>query len=124
MGYESRVSVVVRRTYGENDAMVYGEKIAEMNMCKMGYESGWRELFKREIDYTFYNEYAVDDDDAEIVEDAYGDILKAAPIEDVIAWLEKEMKRDDYWRLPVLYAMLTAIREKIPNNVEVVHYGY
>lgn len=117
MGYESRVFVV---NVTRGDRYDFAEKVAEVDMSKMGYNNGWRELFTREIDYKLF----MDDGNTEFDEDKYGEHLKAAPVERVLEWLKEYMKKDKYRRLPLLYGLLKGIKEKQWDEIEVVHYGY
>ena len=117
MGYESRVFVVDvhRRTN-----FIYAEKVASMNLCKMGSNNGWLELFSKEIDYTLF----MDDGNTEFDTDRYGDHMKSCSIEKVIAWLENEMQHNSYRRLSILYGLLKGFKQDEWENLEVVHYGY
>ena len=122
MGYESRIYVVYPHKHEYNgNAHIWAEKLACMDLAKMGYENGWRNLFKKDIEYKLY----VNDTDTEFDTDMYGEHLKSCPIQEVINWLEKEMERSDYRRLKPLYALLKAYDpEHWGNDIEVVHFGY
>lgn len=123
MGYESRLYVVGRF----EGRYVLASVIAEYDLCKMGGESYAPEFykaFKREIDYPIYV------DDEERYEDCYGDKLKAADLDELIAALTAVEQREHYRRIPPLVAMLTALSlsrdewETDYTRLEVVHYGY
>ena len=121
MGYESRIFIIDRneRTTPKGDKWVYGEKIAMVNMCKMGYDSGFHELFTKPIDYKIFI-----DGETETDVDCYGEHLKSATVQTVIDWLEKEIKTDDYRRLPVLLGLLKGFQTDRWSELQVVHYGY
>ena len=50
MGYESKVYICSRIS---NTVYIYNEVIAAVDMCKMGYDTGWRELFNKKLDGDF-----------------------------------------------------------------------
>lgn len=117
MGYESRLYIVKK-----NKAINYAEVIARYDCCKMGYNSGWRELFNKPFESTMYAE----DGNAKLEEDDYGDKLKSADFSTVIQWLEKEVKRSDYRRLKPLLSLLKGfdLSQWRDGEMEIVHYGY
>lgn len=121
MGYESRLYIMEVNRNNERRWKLIGECVAVINMSKMGYDSGFYDLFKNPVDYEVYS---ADGEGKVITEDCYGDSLKSAPIADVIAWLKNEMNNDDYRRLPVLYGLLTSFKKEQWDTLEVVHYGY
>lgn len=123
MGYESKVYICERHEHKNDNkeiAWIYNEVIAAVDMCKMGYGNGWRELFDKELTGVFYGM----DDGHEITEDSYGETLKYTEIDKVITWLENEMQKSDYRRLAVLYNMLRGFDINYWGNLIVVHYGY
>lgn len=125
MGYESKVYICERNEskYSRNNNVlwVYNEVIAAIDMCKMGYDNGWRELFDKELTGDFYG---MDGGDETITEDSYGETLKYTEIDKVITWLENEMQKSDYRRLAVLYNMLKGFNINQWGNLIVVHYGH
>lgn len=125
MGYESKVYVCERNEHKDsrnnNVLWVYNEVIAAVDMCKMGYNNGWRELFNKELTGDFLG---MDNGDETITEDLYGEALKYTEIDKVITWLENEMQKSDYRRLAVLYNMLRGFDINHWGNLIVVHYGY
>lgn len=121
MGYESRIFIMDRN---ENEApngekYTWAEKIAMVNMCKMGYDNGFHELFTEPIDYKIFI-----DGETETDVDRYGEHLKSATVQTVIDWLEKEIKTEDYRRLPVLLGLLKGFQTDRWSELQVVHYGY
>ena len=125
MGYESRVYVVAVSTFeGTRGPVVLPEVIAAVDMCMMGYDNGWRELFKTEINYNFTGFDCVGDD--YITEDCYGESLKSCPLSEVVAWLEREMTQSNYRRLRTLYGLLKTFDSPAwaGETLEVVHFGY
>ena len=116
MGYESRVYVVLK-----SDRLNWAETIACVNLCVMGYDRGWKELFKTPVDFDFY---AIDDKSCEYLkEDLYGKRCTYATMNDVIDWLEKSDRT--YRREQILYGLLKSFDKKCWNDdrVLVVHYG-
>ena len=121
MGYESRIFIMDRNTYKGIDGNdhSWAEQIAMVNMCKMGYDSGFHELFTEPIDYKIFI-----DEEHDVDEDCYGEHLKSATVQAVIDWLEKEIETDDYRRLPVLLGLLKGFQTDRWSELQVVHYGY
>lgn len=117
MAYESKVYIVdVHR----HDTYVFAERIAEVRLCCMGYDNGWKKLFATDIDYKLF----ADDGNTEFDTDCYGEHMKSCPIEKVIEWLEKEMTHNEYRRLPVLLGLLRSFSPDQWTHLEVVHFGY
>lgn len=115
MSYESRIYIVDVRKVFEN---TYAETLGVINCNSMKYE--FSNLFKTPIDYEIFI------DDTETDTDCYGEKIKSANIDKVIAWLEEEVKTDDYRRLiPLLYT-LKGYRETKNQwtNLQILHYGY
>lgn len=117
MGYESRIFITERIEWP--DGTVYANKIATVDMCKMGYSSGFHELFDKPIDYKVFV-----DEEHETDKDLYGDHLKYASIQTVIDWLENQIEKDDYSRLPVLLGLLKGFDPGKWHDLQVVHFGY
>ncbi len=116
MAYESKVYIVEHISGFE-----YGNRIAEVRLSKMSCESGWRELFTKNIDYKLF----MDDGNTEFDTDRYGEHLKSCSIEVVTEWVEKEMQHSGYnWRLPILYGLLKGFAQANLRKLEVVHFGY
>ena len=132
MGYESRL-FVVRKTkeVGGNGKTLFsfGEIVADIKMCVMGYE--FPTIFKNNIDYDFYLGEEL------IAEDKYGEPLRAAELPIVIEYIERKITEgDDYRRLKPLLGLLKGFEPEKWNTVqggcdgvwteslEVVHYGY
>ena len=118
MAYESKVYIV--DVHRHERGYVYAEKIAEVNLCKMGYDSGWKELFAKDIDYMLL----ADDGNTEFDTDLYGEHMKSCSVNKVIEWLESEMQHNNYRRLPILYGLLKSFDLERWSNLEVVHFGY
>ena len=118
MGYESKIIIVDRH---DNGHFVFAEKLAEINMSKMGYGNGWREMFVNPVDYKLFINSCDEDTD----EDCYGEHLKSTNVQTVIAWLESEIhKGNKYRRLPILLSLLKGFDESQWEQLQVVHYGY
>lgn len=117
MGYESRLYIVK-----ECKAVNYAEVIARFDCSKMGYGNGWRELFNKPLESKMYAE----DGNTLIEEDCYGEKLTTADFYTVIAWLEKEVEKDDYRRLQPLLSLLKGfdLSQWQDGEMKIVHYGY
>lgn len=115
MGYESRV-YIVKKSMESN----YAEEIAKFN-CR-GMADGWTNLF----DKPFVGDLYADDGNTLITEDKYGKELKYTDFPSVIAWLEKEVEKDDYRRLKPLLSLLKGfdLSQWQDGEMQIVHYGY
>lgn len=130
MGYESKVYICSR--ISGND-YIYNKVIAAVDMCKMGYDTGWVELFSKKLDGDFFefdydNPRNQDLANAELL-DAYDEPIMYADIDTVKEWVNKQIDRgDDYRRLFVLKAVLNSFDktqwESDRAKLIVVHYGY
>lgn len=138
MGYESKVYVVnvlehrhplVNRVtkqpcLDENGKQImaegYGQIVAMIDMCKMGYDSGWKELFTKEIDYKIFAENGDEDTD----EDCYGEHIKSGDITAIISWLENQIKIEHYRRLKPLLSLLRGFTPDEWEDLQVLHYGH
>lgn len=133
MGYESKVFIVNRTEY-QNDALgkriVYGEKIAEFDLCKMGgeqYAPEFYNAFRDEVDFSLWLP-ACDEHGNEIVaevnEDCYGEHIKGADIDELIDALKAVEQREHYRRIPPLIGMLEGFKKDEWDELIAVHYGY
>ena len=130
MGYESKVYICSRIS---NNAYIYNEVIAAVDMCKMGYDTGWRDLFNKKLDGDFLgfdhdNPRNQDWENTELL-DAYDEPMMYADIDTVKEWVNKQIENaDDYRRLFVLKAVLDSFDktrwESDRAKLIVVHYGY
>lgn len=121
MGYESRVFVVNRNSFENNDGTnyVYGEKIADIKMAVM--YDGFTDLFDKEVDYELY----IDNENESTQTDKYGKIMKYTDCNTVVGYLEKLIDGGaDYRRLSILLGLLKGIDENQWEEIQVVHYGY
>lgn len=111
MGYESKV-FVVRKI----DCVTYKSSllIALIDMSKMGYNNGWRELFKKDIDFDLQYNNEI------IKEDCYGEIPKYTTVSEVLNWLENDT--EEYYMEDVLKGVLKPLEKQ--EDILVVHYGY
>ena len=120
MSYESKVFIT--ETYECNN---YHRIVASMDLCCMGYDRGWRELFNK----PFEGEVYIENGNVPTTEDRYGAKLKWATIREVYDWCIRH-KIDDgrtYWRQEMLEALLRSMIFELGNGVEhfkVIHYGY
>ena len=130
MGYESKVYICSRIS---NNAYIYNEVIAAVDMCKMGYDTGWRDLFNKKLDGDFLgfdhdNPRNQDWENTELL-DGYDEPMMYADIDAVKEWVNKQIENgDDYRRLFVLKAVLDSFDktrwESDIAKLIVVHYGY
>ena len=130
MGYESKVYICSRIS---NNAYIYNEVIAAVDMCKMGYDTGWPELFNKKLDGDFLgfdhdNPRNQDWENTDLL-DAYDEPMMYADIDAVKEWVNKQIENgDDYRRLFVLKAVLDSFDktrwESDRAKLIVVHYGY
>ena len=130
MGYESKVYICNRIG---NNAYIYNEVIAAVDMCKMGYDTGWRDLFNKKLDGDFLgfdhdNPRNKDWENTELL-DAYDEPMMYADIDAVKEWVNKQIENgDDYRRLFVLKAVLDSFDktrwESDRTKLIVAHYGY
>ena len=130
MGYESKVYICSRIS---NNAYIYNEVIAAVDMCKMGYDTGWAELFNKKLDGDFLgfdhdNPRNQDWENTDLL-DAYDEPMMYADIDAVKEWVNKQIENgDDYRRLFVLKAVLDSFDktrwESDRAKLIVVHYGY
>ena len=130
MGYESKVYICNRI---RNNTYIYNEVIAAVDMCKMGYDSGWAELFSKKLDGDFLgfdhdNPRNQDWENTELL-DAYDEPMMYADIDTVKEWVNNQIENgNDYRRLFVLKAVLDSFDktrwESDRAKLIVVHYGY
>ena len=130
MGYESKVYICSRIS---NTGYIYNEVIAAVDMCKMGYDTGWAELFNKKLDGDFLgfdhdNPRNQDWENTDLL-DAYDEPMMYADIDAVKEWVNKQIENgDDYRRLFVLKAVLDSFDktrwESDRAKLIVVHYGY
>ena len=126
MGYESKVYICSR-------IINYNEVIAAVDMRKMGYDTGWAELFNKKLDGDFLgfdhaNPRNQDWENRELL-DAYDEPMMYADIDTVKEWVNKQIENgDDYRRLFVLKAVLDSFDktrwESDRTKLIVAHYGY
>lgn len=130
MGYESKVYICNRI---RNNTYIYNEVIAAVDMCKMGYDSGWAELFSKKLDGDFLgfdhdNPRNQDRENTELL-DAYDEPMMYADIDTVKEWVNNQIENgEDYRRLFVLKAVLDSFDKTRWGSdrakLIVVHYGY
>lgn len=120
MSYESKV--VIAESYGQSK---YHGTVARLDLCCMGYDRGWKELFKK----PFEGEIYIENEDEPTTEDKYGEKLKWATVREVYDWCIRH-KIDDgrtYWRQEMLEALLHSMIFELGKSVDafkVIHYGY
>lgn len=123
MGYESKL-YIVEKGHVIDEEKRYAQLIAMFDLCKFYPLSGVLRDFPK-TDCYFYG----DDGNKKILEDNYSKPLTEAPIEKVIAILEKEISNgNNYRRILPVFSALTVIKEQkdygIWKDVVVLHYGY
>ena len=125
MGYESKLYIVTKHTYAENDGMKYAAKIAEFDLCKMG-DKFHDDIMKYPVTDSYF--YA-DDGNTRVLEDAYGDKLIEIPVIDMIKILSDALYADPYYRRirPALNLLLGFnLSEWVSDSYQLVvlHYGH
>ncbi len=122
MGYESRV-YVVRSTENVSSEHNWYFTVAAFDMCYMGRNYGWNELWKNEIDAQ--DEFYGIEEGEPITEDAYGDKPRIAEPVDVLNVLESFNASEDYWRAKMLE---TCIRQVMADSdgskIKIIHVGH
>ena len=129
MGYESKVYICSRIS---NIGHIYNEVIAAVDMRKMGYNTGWCDLFNKKLNgdflgFDYDNSINQDWESTELL-DAYDEPMMYADIDTVKEWVNKQIENgDDYRRLFVLKAVLDSFDntqwESNRAKLIVVHYG-
>ena len=119
MGYESRI-YIVNKTNLVFDGMVYAEKIAEFNLCKMNYKGSFHSSLDKMRETGCY--IFSDDGNTKITEDCYGDKLKEIGLRPFIKIMEKEDK--GYRRIQPLINLLKSFDNESWKNIYILHYGY
>lgn len=114
MAYESKV--IIARKQG-----TYYDQIAILDLCSMGDDTGWRELFDKEIEEKILFEGKF------CKYDCYGDVLKYATIQEVLNWCyfiaDAEIRK--YRRFKMLEAFLYHLYVNQDwDNLVIIHYGY
>lgn len=130
MGYESKVYICNRIS---NNVYVYNEVIAAVDMCKIDYDNGWRDLFTKKLNgdflgFDYDNPRNQDWENTEIL-NAYDEPMTYADIDTVKEWVNKQIENgDDYRRLFILKAALDSFDkaqlESDRAKLIVAHYGY
>lgn len=114
MGYESRIYIMLRAEYTNKKTgkkLVSALEVAQFELCVMGENKAFYNVFDREIDFDMYLP-GVDDQGREIMEftrsDCYGDPLKMCDLSALLDVLKQAEAKEHYRRLPPLIAMLQA----------------
>lgn len=122
MGYESRLFVVNKtKQHGLDDKskMVWAEKIAFFNLCKVYAVSD------KMREYPATNAYIyADDGNTQIISDDYGEPLREIPIADAIKIIEDAAKNDNYRRFSPCLQLLKGFDPSEWGDLVVLHYGY
>ena len=142
MSYESRIYIVSRNAYkipktGEEEhdkEIVNGMVVASFDLCKVGYNNReFFDAFKTPIDYTLWLPTFDKDGNevmGEVSDDAYGEHLKSADLQELIDALQIAESREHYRRFAPIIAMLQAfVNDKGAWNndheqLQAVHFGY
>lgn len=118
MGYEHRIYIVEKSRFLYDNKKRYGEVIASFDFCKY---SGFEKVFKNVTDCFIY----ADDGNTKITEDRCGDELTEAPLNDVISFLENELKKgENYRRIKPLLGLLKGFNIEGWGDIVCLHYGY
>jgi len=124
MGYESRIYVIRKTDVEIIEGFKYAETMVVYNLCVF---PPFQKLFNKDCPKT---QYAMIENDKDIIEDCYGDPLRERSLPEVITHLEKAIADDEdiasYARVKPLLAMLKEF-EKVQDDwykLAVIHYGY
>lgn len=117
MGYECKAYVVDVSHIG---SLSWANVVSMFDLCAIGYEhlNSYLAMFKKDVDYDLYI------NDEKIAEDCYGDHLKSAKVEDLVAWLEEVVKKDNYRRFRPYLGLLKGFDPNEWKHLEVIHFGY
>lgn len=120
MSYESKV--VIAKSYENSN---YHHIVASLDLCCMGYNRGWRELFNK----PFEGEIYIEDGNEPTTEDRCGGKLKWTTVRDVYNWCIAHKTEDGqtYWRQEILEALLKSMIFELGDGVthfKVIHFGY
>lgn len=129
MGYESKLFIINRRDHGFG---VYGQKLAELDMCNMGCNKDhvyFNEIFKNMIDFDLYEiDYDKAEDEEDFRVDSYGKHCCWATIDEVVSYMKGLIEDGEtYWRLKPAIATLEAwkaVNTGLSDDPIVVHWGY
>ena len=121
MSYESKV--IIAQNYSSESK--YHGIVAVLNLCCMGSDRGWKELFNK----PFSGEIYIENENEPTTEDKYGDALKWATVREVYDWCIKHKTEEGktYWRQELLESLLKTMLFELgerANNLKVVHFGY
>ena len=119
MGYESRLYVVHKLSRSEENGMIFGEKVASFDLCKVSSVAKDIRSYPKTDTY-FYS----DDGNTQIVEDLYGEPLTEIPIPDMIQILEKASSSIHYRRFNPCIQMLKGFDLSEWKDLVVLHYGH
>lgn len=125
MGYESKVYIVQESTSGyvDHDGLVWGDVVAMFDLCRMGWESYYGKTFSQLFDQERTCYFYSDDGNTQIVDDKYGDPIQKADKKEVIKWLRKFCKENEWYRAKLLLSCLETL-EKSGEAYSVYHFGY
>lgn len=128
MGYESKIYIIDRHEHKKIDETfyTYGDKIMEIDLCKMGYgmynRKSFTDLFTHEIDFDLW----INGNPTQT--DCYDEHCKYGDIDAIINWLNKMVKDTDYRRAKLFLAILKSIKKQIKDgcwtDIKIVHYGH
>lgn len=120
MGYEVKIIVAgALSSYSESPKWL--NVIAQIDMCKPGYESNLYRLCKNRVGTPVF--FYAEDGNTEITEDHYGEPLVAIPIHEVLQAVETDRANDPYWRFDLACQTLAVIAKNYPTAVCAL-YGY
>ena len=120
MGYESKIYLVRKSNFFDEDGKRFAEKIAEFNLSKVyGVSSILRAMPKTDC-YIY-----ADDGDTEMLEDRYGDELTECTPEKLIELIEDQANKfDTYWRYNLILPCLREIAKLKDDKIYCLHFGY
>lgn len=114
MGYESQLFIADRLNG------TWMQVISSYDLCNMGYDNGFHDLFKEPILGDIWMPGMKDG----VEEDMYGAELKHTDINTVIEWLETYGVNMKYRRITPLLNLLKGFEQSEWTDLRVIHYGH
>jgi len=124
MGYESKLYLCDGSDLHpkSGNGKTWAQVIAIVDLCVCGRESETAELIQasHESKWFVYS----DDGDTPILEDPYGDPLKAVDADLLIEAMDRDNRKEYYRRFELALAMLKVCRERFGERFIVLHFGH
>ena len=113
ISYDSKIIIVEKKNN-------FYDYIATLDLCCMGYNNYWSELFNKKLKTSIYFEGRKQS------VDKYGDKLRYATFQEVLGWCNKIADKEllEYRRFKILKSFLSSIDLNDWTNIIIIHYGY